>query len=68
MEPALVGLILDSSVAIAGERRGKTVRQILEQFKTGYGEIEIGLSVVDNRGVDARHIRASSARRRRLIF
>ncbi len=41
-----MGLILDSSVIIAGERRGHTVRQILEQFKTGYGEIEIGLSVV----------------------
>jgi len=46
MDPAYLGLILDSSVVIAGERRGHTVRQILEQFKTGYGEIEIGLSVV----------------------
>jgi predicted nucleic acid-binding protein len=41
-----VGLILDSSVVIAGERRGHTVRQILEQFKADYGEIEIGVSVV----------------------
>jgi RHS repeat-associated protein len=41
-----VGLILDSSVVIAAERQGHTVRQILEQFKTGYGETEIGLSVV----------------------
>ena len=46
MEPAHVGLILDSSVVIAGERRGHTVRQILEQFKGGHGEIEVGLSVV----------------------
>ena len=46
MEPSHVGLILDSSVVITGERRGHTIRQILEQFKTGYGEIEIGLSVV----------------------
>jgi tRNA(fMet)-specific endonuclease VapC len=46
VESADVGLILDSSVVIAGERRGHTVRHILEQFKTGYGEIEIGLSVV----------------------
>ena len=38
--------MLDSTVVIAGERRGHTVRQILEQFKTGYGEIEVGLSVV----------------------
>jgi len=41
-----VGLILDSSVVITGERRGHTIRQILEQFRTGYGEIEIGLSVI----------------------
>lgn len=41
-----MGLILDSSVVITGERQGHTVRQILEQFKTGYGETEIGLSVV----------------------
>jgi tRNA(fMet)-specific endonuclease VapC len=41
-----VGLILDSSVVISGERQGHTVRQILERFKTGHGEVEIGLSVV----------------------
>ena len=29
-----------------GERRGHSVRQILEQFKGEYGETEIGLSVV----------------------
>ena len=46
MESAYVGLILDSSVVIAGERRGHTVRQILEQYRSDYGEIEIGLSVV----------------------
>jgi predicted nucleic acid-binding protein len=41
-----VGLILDSSVVITGERRGHTVRQILEQFKAAHGELEIGLPVV----------------------
>jgi len=46
MEPADLGLILDSSVVIAAERRGHTVRQILEQFKSDFGETEIGLSVV----------------------
>ena len=46
MESARVGLILDSSVVIAAERQGHTVRQILGHFKTDYGEIEIGLSVV----------------------
>jgi len=33
-------------VVIAAERQGHTVRQILEHFKTGYGEMEVGLSVV----------------------
>lgn len=41
-----MGLILDSSVVIAGERQGQTVRQILEHFQTGYGETQVGLSVV----------------------
>lgn len=41
-----MGVILDSSVIIAAERRGHTVRQILEQVRAVQGEIEIGLSVV----------------------
>jgi len=41
-----VGIVLDSSVIIAAERRGHTVREILEQVKAAQGEIEIGLSVV----------------------
>jgi predicted nucleic acid-binding protein len=46
VEPASVGIILDSSVIIAAERRGHTVLEILEQMKTALGEIEIGVSVV----------------------
>lgn len=46
MEPARLGLILDSNMVIAGERHGSTVRQILEQFRMSYGEIEVGFSVV----------------------
>jgi tRNA(fMet)-specific endonuclease VapC len=41
-----VGLILDSSVVIAGERRGHTVRQILEQLQAAHREMDMGLSVV----------------------
>jgi len=41
-----VGIILDSSVIIAAERRGHTVRQILEQVRAAQGEIDIGVSVV----------------------
>ena len=41
-----MGLILDSSILVAAERKGLSVREILEQFKSGHGETEIGLSVV----------------------
>jgi predicted nucleic acid-binding protein len=46
LEPTLLGLILDSSVIITGERRGQTIRQILEQLHAAHGEVEMGLSVV----------------------
>jgi tRNA(fMet)-specific endonuclease VapC len=46
VEAASVGIILDSSFVIAAERRGRTVREILEQVKLVQGEIEIGVSVV----------------------
>ena len=38
-----MGLILDSSVLIADERRG--AREMLEQFKTEYGEVERSVPV-----------------------
>lgn len=41
-----MGVILDSSVLIAGERRSRSVAQILEQVETTQREIEIGISVV----------------------
>ena len=41
-----MGLIFDSSIVIAAERKGLSVREILEQFKASHGETEIGLSVV----------------------
>lgn len=41
-----MGLILDSSVVIAGERCCHTVWQILEQVHSAYHETEVGLSVV----------------------
>ena len=46
MEPASVGIVLDCSVVIAAERRGRTARQILEQVNAAHGEVEIGLSAV----------------------
>lgn len=42
-----MGVILDSSVLIAAERRGHSVRQILEQISASQGgNTEIGVSVV----------------------
>jgi tRNA(fMet)-specific endonuclease VapC len=47
VEPAgLGGLVLDSSVLIAAERRGHTVLGVLEQIHASQGDIEIGISVV----------------------
>jgi len=41
-----MGLILDSSLLIAGERRGQRIWDILERAKALQGETECGLSVV----------------------
>ena len=41
-----MGVILDSSVIVTAERRGHSVRQILEQVLASQGETEVGLSVV----------------------
>ena len=46
MEAAVLGVMLDSSVVIAAERKGQTVSRLLEQLKAAYGETGIGLSVV----------------------
>jgi tRNA(fMet)-specific endonuclease VapC len=41
-----MGVILDSSVLIAGERRGESVREILKRFRAAHGEVDCALSVV----------------------
>jgi len=41
-----MGLILDSSIVVAAERRGHNVPHILEQIRTAHGEVDVGLSVV----------------------
>jgi predicted nucleic acid-binding protein len=65
-----VGLILDTSVIIAAERRGSTVREILEQIQTSCGELEVGLSVVSIAELMHGLYRADSdaRRQRRLAF
>ncbi len=70
MESARVGVILDSSILIAAERRGQTVRQILEQVRASQGEIDLGLSVVTVAELihGAYRSREETRRRRRLAF
>ena len=46
MEPALLGLVLDSSVLIAAERRNHTAVQAVESVQKTMGEIPIMLSAV----------------------
>ena len=41
-----MGLILDSSVLIAGERQGRSIREILKKVQSAYGEAEAALSAV----------------------
>ena len=41
-----MGVILDSSILIAAERGGQTVRQFLSALRAAQGEVNIGLSVV----------------------
>jgi predicted nucleic acid-binding protein len=46
MGPSLLGLVLDTSVLIAAERRGLTVDQLLEEVKGKAGELEIAVSAI----------------------
>ena len=41
-----MGLILDSSVLIANERRGQTVRQMIERVRFSVGDVESAVSVI----------------------
>ncbi|MBI4873885.1 MAG: PIN domain-containing protein [Acidobacteria bacterium] len=46
MESPLLGLILDSSVIIAAERKRQTVEDLLTSIGQTFGEIEIAISAV----------------------
>jgi len=65
-----VGLILDSSIVVAAERRGHNVPRILEQIRAAHGEIDVGLSVVSIAELvhGAYRARTDADRLRRLAF
>jgi tRNA(fMet)-specific endonuclease VapC len=70
MGPALLGLILDSSVIIEAERKGWTVEQLLEHVKQLFGEVEIALCPVTVAELAHGVYRANTpeVRRRRRAF
>jgi tRNA(fMet)-specific endonuclease VapC len=70
VEAAGVGVILDSSILIAAERAGQTVRQILTGVRAAQGEIDVGISVVTMAELFHGAYRADSGARqqRRLEF
>lgn len=41
-----MGLVLDSSILIAGERRGETVKQVIQRIRALHGDIESALSAI----------------------
>lgn len=46
MEPALLGVILDSSIVIEAERKLQTVEDLLTEVRQRFGEVEIAISAV----------------------
>jgi tRNA(fMet)-specific endonuclease VapC len=46
MEPALLGLVLDSSIIIEAERKHQIVEEFLAGIRQRFGEIEITISAV----------------------
>ena len=65
-----MGLILDSSVVIAAERRGQDVVQILEAIANKFGEVDVGMSVITVAELEHGAYRGKdqSGRSRRLKF
>ena len=57
-----MGLILDSSIVIAAERRGDTVEQLIERIVTATGDKEAALSAIANNIVACDWARADSSR------
>jgi tRNA(fMet)-specific endonuclease VapC len=70
MEPAVLGLVLDSSVLIAAERRRLTAAETIESIQRAVGEVPIVLSVLTVAEIGHGIYRANNAelRQRRQRF
>lgn len=65
-----MGLILDTSILVAGERRGETVKKVIQRVQAAFGDAEAALSAVSI--VEITHgiyrARRESDRERRMSF
>lgn len=70
MEPALLGLVLDSSVLIAAERRNRTAAEAVGSVQQAVGEVPILLSVISVAEIGHGIYRANTTelRKRRRVF
>ncbi len=63
-----MGLILDTSILIASERRGEAIEDILRQARASHGEVDIALSAISvvelTHGIYRARTDADRARRR----
>mgnify|MGYP001596852086 CR=1 FL=1 len=46
MDPAVLGVVPDSSVIIQAERKGQTVEDLLTHIREAFGEVEVSISAV----------------------
>jgi predicted nucleic acid-binding protein len=71
MEPALLGLVLDSSTVIAAERRKESIADFIESILRAHGPLDLSLSPVSVaelvHGVFRARAPAASQRRRLYI-
>lgn len=70
MEPNRLGVILDTSVIVAAERRGRSVRLILDQVRAACGDLQACLSVVTIAELvhGAYRAQTEAVRQSRLLF
>ena len=66
-----MGLILDSDILIAGERRGETVTQVIQRVQAACGDIETALSAISiielTHGIYRAKTDADTARRKAFV-
>ena len=66
-----MGLIIDSSVLIAGERHGQTVKQIVQRIQSAHGDVQGAVSAISvvelNHGVYRVKTKEQSDRRKSFV-